>query len=149
MALQSDKRRLTNRPWPLESIGNSLGDAYVNIGDSLGGAYVNIGNGMGGAYVKNSSDLNIPFWGQSGPFPPLLSPKTRDLVPRTPKYIFFHQKCSRFSLGFQNKNPNSSRFDRRFSKIITYLESPIRKLQETSIILGNRGTWGYPKISWV
>ena len=49
MALQSDKRRLTNRPWPLE-----------NIGDSLGGAYVNIGNGMGGAYVRNSNDLNTP-----------------------------------------------------------------------------------------
>ncbi|KAF3675344.1 hypothetical protein FXO38_04790 [Capsicum annuum] len=71
MALQSDKRRLTNRPWPLESIGNSLGGAYVNIGDSLGGtyanigdslggAYVNIGNGMGGAYARNSSDLNTP-----------------------------------------------------------------------------------------
>ncbi|PHU18430.1 hypothetical protein BC332_14125 [Capsicum chinense] len=65
IALQSDKRRLTNRPWPLESIGNSLGGAYVNIGDSLGGAYVNIGdilggayvnigNGMGGAYVRKS-----------------------------------------------------------------------------------------------
>ncbi|KAF3643286.1 hypothetical protein FXO38_20699 [Capsicum annuum] len=90
MAFQSDKRRLTNRSWPRESIGKSLGgayvnigdslrDAYVNIGDSLGGGYVNIGNGMGGAYVKNSSDLNTPCWGQSGPFPPLLSPKTRDL----------------------------------------------------------------------
>ena len=123
MAFQSDKQCLTNRPWPLESIGDSLGSAYVNIGDSLGGAYVNIGdslggayvnigdslgsaymnigNGMGGAYVKISSDLNTPFLGQNGPFPPLLSPKTRDLVPRTPKYIFFHQKCSRFSLGFQ------------------------------------------------
>ncbi|KAF3678778.1 hypothetical protein FXO37_04159 [Capsicum annuum] len=51
MAFQSDMRRLTNRPWPLESIR-----------DRLGGAYVNIGDGMGGAYVKNSSDLNTPFW---------------------------------------------------------------------------------------
>ncbi|PHU18704.1 hypothetical protein BC332_14399 [Capsicum chinense] len=53
MALQSDKRCLTNHPWPLENIGNSLGDAYVNIGDSLGGTYANIGNGMGGAYVHD------------------------------------------------------------------------------------------------
>ncbi|KAF3624996.1 hypothetical protein FXO38_29974 [Capsicum annuum] len=71
MTLQSDNRRLTNRPWPLENIGNSLGGAYVNIGnslggayanigDSLGGAYVNIGNGMGSAYVRNSGDLNTP-----------------------------------------------------------------------------------------
>ena len=53
MALQGYKRHLTNRPRPLESIGNNLGGAYLNIGDSLGGAYVNIGNGMGGTYVKN------------------------------------------------------------------------------------------------
>lgn len=71
MAFQSDKRRLTNRPWPLESIGDSLGGAYVNVGDSLGGAYVNIGDSLGGAYVKigdgmegayvrNSGELNTP-----------------------------------------------------------------------------------------
>ena len=71
MVLQSDKRCLTNRPWPLEIIGNSLGGVYVNIGgslgsayekigDILGGAYVNIGNGTGGAYVRNSGDLNTP-----------------------------------------------------------------------------------------
>ena len=104
---------------------------------------------MGGTSVMISSDLNTLFLGQNDHFPPLLSPKTQNSVPRIPKYIFFHQKCSRFSLGFQDKNPNSLRFDRRFSKIITYSESPIRKLQETSIILRNRGTWGYPKISWV
>ncbi|KAF3684468.1 hypothetical protein FXO38_00255 [Capsicum annuum] len=52
MTFQSDKRCLTNRPWPLESIGDSLGGAYVNIGDSLGAAYVNIGDSLGGAYVK-------------------------------------------------------------------------------------------------
>ncbi|PHT85148.1 hypothetical protein T459_07254 [Capsicum annuum] len=51
MTFQSDKQRLINRPWPLESIGDSLGGAYVNIGDSLGGAYVNIGDSLGGAYV--------------------------------------------------------------------------------------------------
>ena len=60
MALQSDKCRLTNRPWPLESIGNSLGGAYVNIGDSLGGTYVKIGNVIGDAYVRNFGDLNTP-----------------------------------------------------------------------------------------
>ncbi|KAF3623178.1 hypothetical protein FXO38_30900 [Capsicum annuum] len=51
MTFQSDKQRLINRPWPLESIGDSLGGAYVNIGDSLGGAYVNTGDSLGGAYV--------------------------------------------------------------------------------------------------
>ena len=60
MAFQSDKRSLTNRPWPLESIGDSLGGAYVNIGDTLGGTYVNIRDGMGGAYVRDSGDLNTP-----------------------------------------------------------------------------------------
>ena len=63
MTFQSGKRCLTNCPWPLENIGDSLGGAYVNIADSLGGAYVNIGDGMGGAYVTNSSDLNTPFLG--------------------------------------------------------------------------------------
>ena len=98
MAFQSDMHRLTNHPWPLETIGNSLGGAYVNIGDNLGGAYENIGDGMGNAYVKVSSDLNTPFFGENGPFPPLLSPKTRNSVLRTPKYTFIHQKCSRILL---------------------------------------------------
>ncbi|PHT97563.1 hypothetical protein BC332_33519 [Capsicum chinense] len=52
MALQSDKRHLTNRPWPLESIGDSLGGAYVNTGDSVGSAYVNIGDSLDGTYMK-------------------------------------------------------------------------------------------------
>ena len=63
MAFQSNMRRQTNRTWPLESLGDSLGGAYVNIGDSLGGAYVNIGDGMDGAYVNISSDLNTLFLG--------------------------------------------------------------------------------------
>ncbi|KAF3633162.1 hypothetical protein FXO38_25724 [Capsicum annuum] len=57
MALQIDKRHLTNCPWPLESIGDSLGGAYVNIDDSLGDAYVNIGDSLGGAYVKISNGI--------------------------------------------------------------------------------------------
>ena len=97
MALQSDKHRLTNRPWPPENIGNSLGSAYVNIGDSLGGAYVNVGDSLGDAYVKVSSDLNTLFWGKYGPFLPLLSSK-HEISFKTPKYTFIYQKCSRILL---------------------------------------------------
>ncbi|KAF3664192.1 hypothetical protein FXO38_10266 [Capsicum annuum] len=63
MTFQSDKRRLTNHPWPLESIGDSLGGAYVNIGDSLGGAYVKIGDGMGGAYMKIGDGMGGAYIG--------------------------------------------------------------------------------------
>ncbi|PHT61412.1 hypothetical protein T459_34752 [Capsicum annuum] len=61
MTFQSDKRRLTNRPWPLESIGDSLDGAYVNIGDSLGGAYVNIGDSLGGTYVIISDGMGSAY----------------------------------------------------------------------------------------
>ena len=75
MAFQSSMRHLTNRTWPLESIGVSIGDsiggAYVNIGDSIGGAYVKIGDSIGSSYVKVLGHLNTPFLGQNGPFPPL------------------------------------------------------------------------------
>ena len=95
MASQSDMHRLTNRPLPLESIGNSLGGTYVNIGD-----------GMGGAYVKNSSDLSTPFLGQNSPFPPLLSPKHEIQFQGTQNTPSFIESAQRFSLGFQNKKKN-------------------------------------------
>ena len=65
-------RHPSKKLWPLKVVGG----AYVNIGDSIGGAYVNIGDSIGSTYAKVSGDLNTPFWGQNGPFPPLLTPKT-------------------------------------------------------------------------
>ena len=60
----------------------------------------------------------------------------------TPSFIKIVQELS---LGFQNKNPTSSRFNHGFSKQIEDLESLQRRLEEAPIIFAYRGTWGYLK----
>ncbi|PHU06221.1 Pre-mRNA-processing protein 40B [Capsicum chinense] len=73
-------------------------------------------------------------------FPPLLAINMKFSPQNTPSFIKIAQELS---LGFQNKNLSNSRFNRGFLKLIAYLESPERRLQETPIIFAYRG--GCPK----